>query len=140
MAVTVKHSRRAAFTDAFAIIAEGWNELVQDGLTPDRVGQPPIDEHTQVIYAVGIDGDIVGVLLFRVWELRGFIDLTMSYVEPSSRRRGVFRTMLNDLMERGRERGVSRIVANVDIGNASYRKALSDVKAQETTLVYEIDL
>ena len=49
--VKVHYSKQAASTDAFALLAEGYNELVQDGHTPERLGASPVGWSNEVYYA-----------------------------------------------------------------------------------------
>ena len=37
MPMMIGYSKRANCTNAFALLVEGWNELVQEGWTPDGV-------------------------------------------------------------------------------------------------------
>ena len=62
MNVKVEYSRSAANTPAFALIAEGWCELVSDGHTPDYQGICPVDAGSELFYGRSKDGDCVGVL------------------------------------------------------------------------------
>jgi GNAT superfamily N-acetyltransferase len=91
----VEYSQSAANTDAFALIAEGWNDLVGPG--------------DEVLYAISKDGDIVGVLTFKVGERPRVARITLAYVEPSSRRRGVFKDLASELRRLCKERGLARI-------------------------------
>lgn len=115
MSVTVKYDRRASNTEAFAILAEAWNEMVQDGYTPDNVGTPPINPETEVIYAISKDGDIVGVLAWQHDVQNAAYVVSLAYVEPSSRKQGVFREMFKALCARAYSVGVSKIVSVVHV-------------------------
>ena len=105
----VEYSQSAANTDAFALIAEGWNDLVQEGHTPDQDAISPVGPGDEVLYAVSNDGDIVGVLTFKVGERPLSARITLAYVEPSSRRRGVFKDLVAELRRLCKERGFTRI-------------------------------
>ena len=58
--IEVRYSKSASFTPAFALIAEGWNELVQSGLTSEGRGDAPFDASSEVLYAEQPDGEVVG--------------------------------------------------------------------------------
>ena len=105
----VEYSQSAANTDAFALIAEGWNDLVQEGHTPDQDAISPVGPGDEVLYAISKDGDIVGVLTFKVGERPRVARITLAYVEPSSRRRGVFKDLASELCRLCKERGLARI-------------------------------
>lgn len=140
MSITLHYDQSAAFTDAFALIAEGWNEVVQAGYSPDRVGIPPFSARSQVIYATSHDGEIIGVLLFDEHHELKQIELVLAYVEHSSRKKGLFRQMLLRLVEMSRERGIRRISVKVGSSNAEFESILVSLKILEASRLYEIDL
>lgn len=140
MTVKVEYSRRAAFTPAFVLIAEAWHEHVYSDLSPDRVGIPPVDEQTQVIYARSAEGDIVGVLLYKHHEYRCVYEITLSYVEPSSRKQGVYRAMFAALTARAKDRAITRIVTTVTANANSHISAFNRLKGHLATVTYEFDL
>lgn len=136
MSIKVNYDRRAANTEAFALLAEAWNELTIEGLTPDGTGLPPYNPDAEVLYAVSKDGDIVGVL---VWETQdGVADVKLFYVEPSSRDNGVFKTMFSKLGQRLYADGVRRITTSVTNGTAAVSKAMASIGAVPTTVTYEV--
>jgi len=137
VSVTIRYDRRAAYTYAFAILAEAWNELVQGGVTPDGVGVPPLQPDTEVLYAISKDGDIVGVLTWDHNKQENAYEVTLAYVEPSSRRRGVFRELFNALCERAYTNGVLRVVSKVPVSSPSAIEAFSRVGGNKTAITYE---
>ena len=58
-------------------------------------------------FASSDDGDVVGVLTWTHHKELDLFEVTLGYVEPSSRKRGVFREMFADLMQAG-EGGAGR--------------------------------
>lgn len=137
MFVTVKYDRRAANTSAFAILAEAWNELVQDGITPDGVGIPPINADSEVLYAISEDGDIVGVIAWDHNLDEDAYELTLAYVEPSSRRRGVFKELFAAMRERAYTNGVSRIVSKVPVTSPVALEVFDRVGGSQALITYE---
>lgn len=109
MPVEIGFSPSAASTKAFAIIAEAWNDAVQEGLTPDLYGICPVTEDSKVIYAVSGSGDIVGVLVWDHLPKVNVYLVSLGYVEPSSRQQGVFSTMFKALREMAGNDGVPTI-------------------------------
>ncbi|MCL4743872.1 MAG: GNAT family N-acetyltransferase [Burkholderiaceae bacterium] len=136
MSFKIAYDRRATSTYAFAILAEAWNEMVQDGLTPDNLGVPPISPDTEVIYAVGKDGDIVGVLAWNHDVHASAYEVTIAYVEPSSRQQGVFAEMIEDLCERAYAAGVAKIVSTVPAGSVAVT-AFKQVGGKQVSITYE---
>ena len=96
----ILYSERAQHTPAFSLIAEGWNELVQTGNSPDGVAISPVTKDSEVVYAALDNGEIVGVLVYGSdWVMDEHpTRVQLAYVEPSSRRKGVFRAMLAELV------------------------------------------
>jgi GNAT superfamily N-acetyltransferase len=86
--------------------------MMIDGLTPDRIGMPPFNEKSEVIYAASADDDIVGVVAFERGAC-GNVTIQAAYVEPSSRRQGVFKAMHQELAARVYAEGYTRISAEV---------------------------
>jgi len=138
VSVIVKYDKKASNTDAFAILAEAWYEMVQDGLTPDNVGVPPFTTDSEVIYAISKEGDIVGVL---TWDRMtdGAFNLTVVYVEPSSRRQGVFKAMVNKLIEIAKKDNTNRIIAALP-GVESVVRAFSAAQFAPVSTLYEFEL
>lgn len=111
MKVELKHSKSVTRTAAFALVAEGWNEIVQEGITPDLLGLPPFTVDSQVIYAKSEDGDIVGVVV--VQHMSDVLQVQLAYVEPSSRKAGVFRKLMVAARELGETQGAFGLRVNV---------------------------
>lgn len=134
----IGHSRSAAATPAFALIAEGWNELVQDGLTPDLRGNSPVEWPNHVIYAARDDGEIVGVLCYGFIDVISAVTVTLAYVEPTSRRQGVFRDMWAALQEKAKTLKAARIIADIHVNNQIALLAFDHVGATPVSLSHEL--
>lgn len=137
MSVTVKYDLRAAQTDAFAILAEAWNELTIEGMTPEGAGAPPYRPDAEVLYAVSADGDIVGVLVFEKLLATDTIEVKLAYVEPSSRESGVFADLFSALKERAYAQGARNLSFSVPTIAGAAMKALAGVGCRQATVVYE---
>jgi len=138
-AVQVYYSKQASATDAFAILAEGYNELVQDGHTPDRVGASPIGWNNEVYYASATD-EIVGVIAWEAAPQLGAFVVTLAYVEPSSRRKGIYKQLFAALSEHAKKRGVRKIIHQIGAGNATARTVLVATKAVLASQTFEHDI
>lgn len=134
----VEYSHSAANTDAFALIAEGWNDLVQEGHTPDQDAVSPVGPGDEVIYAIGNDGDIVGVLTFKAGERPGVARITLAYVEPSSRKRGVFKDLVTELRRLCKERGLTRIDGLVAPQNNLAQYAVKELGGYPQAVVFSV--
>jgi predicted acetyltransferase len=135
--MTVGYNRRASSTKAFALIAEGWNEIVQDGFTPDLVGTCPVTADSEVIFAASDDGDVVGVLTWTHHKLLDLFEVTLGYVEPSSRKRGVFAEMFADLLQRAKRAHVATVHIPIHPGNSVGRVVSEKLSGRPTAVIYE---
>lgn len=137
MSVTIHYDKRAASTDAFAILAEAWNEMTIEGITPDGAGAPPYGPDAEVLYAVSKDGDIVGVIAFERLLSTDTVDVKLAYVEPSSRESGVFRTLFGALKERAYAAGARRIMCSVPTAASAAIRAMASLGCAQTTVIFE---
>ena len=136
MTIEVRYDRRADQTEAFAVLAEGWNDMVIDGVSPDGVGSPGFGPASEVLYAVSPDGDIVGVLAFV--QHPGKTVLQLAYVEPSSRRQGVFKALVNDLKTRSYATCSARLSIEVPVGGQAALIALRHLGFTDVSVTMEI--
>ncbi len=134
----IEFSRSALNTDAFALIAEGWNDAVQEGNTPDRDGVCPVTAKTAVLYAVSDDDDIVGVLCFDQDVQIGLASIKLLYVEPSMRKRGVCRQLIEALKDHMKVLEITSVTAAVTPENKAGMAALAKLSGRLTQLLYGI--
>ena len=141
MTLKIEYSRKASQTPAFALLAEGWNEIVQSGFTPDLVGVCPVTADTEVLYAISTEGDLVGVLAWDGSTPDGKYRVTMAYVEPSSRRKGVFHALLTTLKQKARQdspvNGVGTIISIIGEQNTIAKLAFAREQGQPVCSIYE---
>ena len=140
MSVKVFYSKQASATDAFAFLAEGYNELVQDGHTPERLGTSPVGWSNELYYATLAEGEVVGVLAWEQVPQLGALVVTLAYVEPSSRRRGVYKELFAALVEHAKKRGVRKIIHQIGVENATARSVMLATKAILTSQTFEHDI
>jgi hypothetical protein len=114
--VEIAYSRSCANTAAFALLVEGWNELVQEGVTPDGLAVCPVTADCECVFAYSAEGDIVGAIAFKYVKDLDALGVVLAYVEPSSRKRGVFSALLADLKARASQRA-SQVLVNVPTTN-----------------------
>jgi GNAT superfamily N-acetyltransferase len=133
----IGYNRQASNTPAFALIAEGWNELVQESLTPDMQGVCPVSASSQVLYALGPDGDAVGVLTWEHHKDQATFEVTLAYVEPSSRKQGVFTALYLALFEMAKKSGVSAIHFQLHPSNKPAATVLGKLHGRVSSVLYE---
>ena len=134
--IEVRHSASLSFTPAFALIVEGWNELVQAGATPDGVAHAPFGASTEALYAEREDGEIVGVLVFDR-HARRQLEIALAYVEPTSRKQGVFAELFAALKEKAKYDRVARIVCAVHAEDPAMQAVMARLGGQVAALTYE---
>ena len=140
MSVVIEYSRCAGNTRAFALIAEAWNDLVQEGFTPDFVGICPVKDDTEVLYAISPDGDIVGVLTWDRDLKNTAFTITLGYVEPSSRRQHVFADMFKALREIAAKSHTTLINVPIHADNTVAEAVLTKLRAQPVSVEYVVDV
>jgi RimJ/RimL family protein N-acetyltransferase len=139
----VAYSKMAAHTPAFALISEGWNDLVQEGLTSEWVGYSPVGFDNEVLYAVrgsGADAEIIGVLCYMVLKDVQNIHVTLGYVEPTSRGQGAYRAMWDALMARAKAAGIVKVVGVVHPANKAMQGVMQKLGRKLVGLTYGIDV
>ena len=132
----IEYRKSAAATPAFALITEGWNELVQDGFTSELLGVCPVDSRNEVLHYAR-DGEIVGVLCWQRDDVTNAFVVSLGYVEPTSRRRGVFRELYAELRQRADAKEVGRIVFQVHPMNVGAIEVVKKLGAGLSVLTYE---
>lgn len=106
------------------LIFEGVNEMVQDATYPSTGLDFLVTEQDRVLYAVNeADGDIVGVLCYHITDNK-FAEITLIYVEPSSRRRKLASSMISMLNTVLGKLGIHRKVTSVHATNAVAKAVL----------------
>ena len=139
MNVRIEYSQSALNTPAFALIAEGWNSMVQEGWSLDDDAVPPLSADSRVLFAANDkDGDIVGVLTWTVHKT--VATLGVVYVEPSSVQSGVFKQLMAALVERLKAEKVGHVRFQVHIDNKNAQAALRHLDQKPHALVYDMRL
>jgi ribosomal protein S18 acetylase RimI-like enzyme len=138
MKISIGFSKSAFDTPAFALLAESWNELVQSGLTMDNDGLPPFGVDTKVLYATSGEGDIIGLLAWA--ELHGTAHVSMAYVEPSSRRRGVLKDLWGNMRSRLQAAQITRVCTQTHMDNDPFKAFMHYLLAPPKALMYQLEI
>ena len=134
----IEYSRRASNTDAFALIAEGWHEMVQTGLTPDGDAVCPVTSESEVLYAISAEEDVVGVIAWSSDDKTGVARVALAYVEPSSRRKGVFKALLAELTKCAAARHLDKIALTVGLANKDAQAMLRHMDRPPAALTFDL--
>jgi ribosomal protein S18 acetylase RimI-like enzyme len=124
----------AGSSPATPLIFEGVNELVQEGYLDPYKLKFPVQPTDLCIFAAD-EGEIVGVLCYRCPPGDKIAEVTLAYVEPSSRRRGIFSGMWDYL--KGVLAPKTRIQIHVSSTNTAATAALLTVRAQPVATTFE---
>lgn len=125
---TVHHSLYAADTPALKIIYEGISELAQEGHMPERGVKMLVMQDDGVIYAMTKQNDIVGVICYTRKSMIRTAHITLAFVEPSSRRLGVFKKMAEFLKAQLKSEHISCMTMDVHADNEVGHKAAHFLK------------
>ena len=136
----VLHNRRASYTEAYTLLAEAWNSMVQAGQTPLFKGVPAFAGDHEVLYVLAEEGDVIGALTYEASRDSAVYTVSMAYVEHSSRKRGVFRAMLNSLRLRAAGANVHYVICDLHVTNTDSLKTFSKLGAKHvsTTLSFDV--
>lgn len=106
------------------LIFEGVNEMVQSAHLPSDDLVMPVASDDIIIYAVDPkEDDIIGVLCYHIH--LGVAEITLLYVEPSSRQQGVARAMMSKLNTNMVAAGAFRKATSIRVTNAVATTVLS---------------
>lgn len=134
--MNIGYSKSAGSTPAFALIAEGWNELVQEGITPDGLALCPVKAEDEVLYAISPDGDVVGVLVYGADPLGNACSVKLAYVEPSMRKRGVLKALLAALKVEAEKFGFRVVIETPS--NSTVQAVMRHMNMPIASVVYEV--
>lgn len=95
---TLRSDIFAEKSKAKPLIYEGASELVLEGHFPFSGLTLGVGNHDHVVYAERGPGDIVGIICYRM-SLHQQLYVTLVYVEPSSRKTGVFKALFAEMLK-----------------------------------------
>jgi GNAT superfamily N-acetyltransferase len=110
---------------------------VQSGLTEEGLGCAPFDASAEVIYGEREDGEVGGAVCFERRELHAELRVTLAYVEPTSRKLGVFTSLFEALKAEAHKHSLSRIVGEVHPDNEAMQAVKARLGGQVVPLTYE---
>lgn len=109
--------------DVLRLVAEGFNTMMQSKvMRPDWM---QLQSEDTIHAAISGDGDVIGVAVVR-YKLSG-AELLMAYVEPSSRRFGVFTELYKSVMNDIAREHVTHMTMTVDNTNEAMMTALKKI-------------
>jgi GNAT superfamily N-acetyltransferase len=133
--MNIRQAASVVSSPAFPLISEGMNFLVQEGL---HCGNEHILHETDQAIWAEEDGEVLGVIVFRYKVASSAIQIVLSYVEPSSRRNGLYTRLMNALVARAEEQSIVRILSTVSTVNAAMIKLMQKMGRPPTAVLYEL--
>lgn len=118
------------------LVMEGMNELVQDGQALRPGLEIPVHRDDSAIYAVSDDGDDIGVICFRPKGVS--LEVTLGYVEPSSRRAKVMTRLWKELMKYAAEHHHRHVFVSATVNNEAGTNFLKKIGGQPDVVVYSV--
>lgn len=98
-----------------SLVMEGVNALVQEGMAVTPGLTWPVAPTDSVVYAVSEEGDPIGVICYEYHH--GLFNVTLAYVEPSSRRLKVMTRLWAAMEDDARKAHVGNIRLSVHARN-----------------------
>jgi GNAT superfamily N-acetyltransferase len=136
--VTIKTDEQANATKALPLIYEGMNELVQEGL--GTVQGPTWVLPTERVISAWEEGECVGVLTYTHNVSMRNYRVSLCYVEPSSRRQGVGKALLDELAKHAAHEKVAQVTTAVHVDNKVASSVLKHLGHRPMHTIFELDL
>ena len=136
----IEISESAYKTPAFALIAEGWNEMVQASLTTDGQALWPVGGDDTVLYTTLDSGEVVGVLVLASEgaPYARAARVTLAYVEPSMRKKGVFKAMLAAALDVAKSKQMSKVSISCSPDAGVMQLVMRKFDIPVATVTYEL--
>lgn len=136
----IAYSKRAGSTPAFELIAEGWNEIVQNGFTPEHDGVSPVLASHELLYAYNAEGEVLGFLSWVSDPAAGEAKVTLAYVEVTSRKTGIFNSLWSAFKQRMQKEDIDRITLQVGVENKAMQAVLRHIECVPVSFIYDLQL
>lgn len=138
MDFSIHVEREAWSSQVVPLIFEGMSEMGQEEVSPTPYFDVPVTKEDRVVYARSQDGDAVGVLCFRVEGPEAQVSLL--FVEPSSRRLGLGTLLWDRMLEVAGQAGALTVRVAVDSTNEAGKGLAGQVGAEDVVTVFEQDV
>lgn len=103
----LKHAEKLCQSPCYPIAVRGWNELCELGFADESTGQI-INWDYPVIW-IEENAIPVAVMVYQHVMWMNMFHIVLSFVIPSHRRRGLYRRMYGEVLERAITAGVSQV-------------------------------
>jgi len=134
--INVHHYDGVPRTPALLLALKGNVEIVEAGFAVPAVH---FNWDSKAVVA-SIDGVPCGVITWNHTEWMKQVDITVAYVLPEYRRRGVYRAMWEALVEKAKVVGALEIMSNTAVANAPMRGAAAAVGRSEGGVILRFPL
>ena len=106
-------------------------------MTLDGRGNSPVAWNHEVLFCVRDDNEIVGVLCYEHQETANQFWISLVYVEPTSRKQGVYSALYAELITRAKDAKATRIVGSAHAENKAMQAVMGKFGRRLVTLTYE---
>lgn len=132
--MNIEHIDRVNGTDAVPIAVEGWHSLIQEGISTSNTVLLAWDDKAVL---ARINDEAVGVITYNDLEWKDTFHISLGYVKPSHRRKGVYTALFNALAEKAKEKGRKRITGLHSVKNAPMHAVSNSLGRVPTYIEYE---
>ena len=123
MSLDYSYAKVVGVSPAWRLVLEGHGWIGANGHDFSRDGFPT-SKTDEAVYGVEAAGEIVAVLCWRRSELEREVEITLLYVEPSSRRLGWGRRLFAAMVEKLPNEDFDRVLVSVHAQNEEAEAAL----------------
>lgn len=127
---------RADEAPCVALIHEGVNEIVQEGVAIGHGLDFQVRQDDAVVFAQADTGEMIGVICYR--RVCGQAHVSLVYVEPSSRRQGVFTAMWQELRLRLSTSGMSEVRLAFHVQNTAAVAVASKLRLEPLSVTHSL--
>lgn len=127
---------RADEAPCVALIHEGVNEIVQEGVATGHGLDFQVRQDDAVVFAQADTGEMIGVICYR--KVCGQAHVSLVYVEPSSRRQGVFAAMWQELRSRVSASGMTELRVAFHIQNQAAVAVATKLRLEPLSVTYSL--
>lgn len=115
---------------------EAWNDLLQRGMTGGSI----LVDWEQCAFYAEEDGQVVGVLTYKVYDHDHSLYIAVGYVKPEYRKQGVYRSLWDAAVEKAREKSCTHVTGVTHWDNAEMQAVMKHMGREPRYITYEYDL
>lgn len=134
--MTIRHCERMNSEGIVHIAVEGWKSLLDSGLAEDVV----LLGWDHKAFVAEEDGRPIGILCYQETDWRNELSITLGYVLPDCRERGIYRALWNALVEKAREKKCAAITGITSSENLRMQRVAEKLGRKQCSVTYRYSL